>query len=235
MPEVISHQRSDEWLAARRGKITASLAAACLGADPYRSRIAAWREIMGLGTTVTNRAMQWGIDWEPHARLDYEAETGNLVELCGFFVHPDLPWLGASPDGEIDADGLLEIKCPGKCPTRVPVHHRIQCQVQLAVTGRRWVDYFAWSYTGERFLSRVHRSGIPNLICLLHRFYQEFVVTGIQPSRIRRRKVKRHDNKTLHDRQHIRENAWIRGPEDEDAGIPALDGHEDEVYQPEGH
>lgn len=47
----------------------------------------------------------------------------------------------------------------------------------------------SWSYTGERFQARVTRAGIPNLVCLLKRFYDAYVVTATPPPRLRRRKV----------------------------------------------
>lgn len=190
MPETVSAQRTPEWYAARKGKITASLAAACLGLDPYKSRRKAWREIMGTEPPERgNRAMEWGIRWEAAARLDYEIDTGNMVTCVGFFVHPLLPWLGASPDGLIGTDGLCEIKCPTNCPNRVPIHHRIQCLVQLAVTGREWCDYYAWGASGQRFLRRVHRAGIPGLVLRLKAFYDSYVVTGTEPPRRRARKA----------------------------------------------
>lgn len=193
MPMVIDHQRTQDWLTARERKITASLAAACLGLDPYRSAKAAWREITGQKTDAerdeyrTNRHMQWGVQFEAAARNDYEAITGNFVEETGFWVHPTLPWLGASPDGLIGHDGLVEVKCPTDAPGRVPINHRIQCLIQLAVTGRQWVDYFSWGSNGKRFLARVHRAGIPGLIVRLEAFYRAFVVTGIEPPRKKRK------------------------------------------------
>jgi hypothetical protein len=42
---------------------------------------------------------------------------GHVVENRGLVVHPDHPWLGASPDGILDATQLLEIKCPFKSST----------------------------------------------------------------------------------------------------------------------
>lgn len=192
MPEITFAQRSEEWYDARRGKITASLAAACLNLDPHKSARAAWREILGIdGPRKTNRAMEWGITWECQARLDYEAEQATFVETTGFWVHDTLPWLGASPDGLVGADGLAEIKCPLKARNAVPIHHRIQCLVQLAVTGRLWCDYFSWGVQGDRFLARVHRAGIPGLLVRLEKFYREYVLTNTEPPR-KARKVCRH-------------------------------------------
>jgi predicted phage-related endonuclease len=62
--------------------------------------------------TYTNAAMQWGIDTEPKARELYELIFGVDVSLSGFVMHPTIKGAGASPDGLIGDDGLVEIKCP---------------------------------------------------------------------------------------------------------------------------
>lgn len=69
--------------------------------------------------------IQWGIDHEAIARRVYTKfmHTNNhlnfSVEDCGFLIHPQEGWIGASPDGAVVVDptynypkGILEIKCP---------------------------------------------------------------------------------------------------------------------------
>lgn len=196
MPEICVTQRTAEWLAAREGRVTASLAAACLrlgahGATPMK----AWREIVGKRTEaekqeyVRNRHLQWGVQFESAAKLDYEVHTGHMIVDTGFWVHPDYPWLGASPDGLIGSDGLVEVKCPTECPTKVPTHHRIQCIIQLLCTGRQWCDYWSWGASGRRFLDRLYlRSEYPGLIARLKAFYETYVLTGICPPRKKARR-----------------------------------------------
>jgi putative phage-type endonuclease len=98
-----------------------------------------------------NDAMQWGLDTEPAARDRYEEITGTLVNLCGFAVHGAIPFFGASPDGLVGDDGLIECKCPTTTTYTewviggvVPEQHKPQMLAQLAVTGRRYVDFFAF-------------------------------------------------------------------------------------------
>lgn len=98
-----------------------------------------------------NDAMQWGIEQEPIARARYEEVTGTLVQLCGFAIHGDINFFGASPDGLVGDDGLIEIKCPTSTTYMewvvsgvVPDQHKPQMLAQLAVTGRRYVDFFAF-------------------------------------------------------------------------------------------
>jgi len=96
-------------------------------------------------------AMEWGIAHEPVARSRYEEVTGMLVDLCGFAIHGGIPFFGASPDGLVGEDGLIEIKCPTTTTYmewfvagEVPEQHKPQMLAQLAVTGRRHVDFFAF-------------------------------------------------------------------------------------------
>ncbi len=191
MPLLCEVQRTPEWHAARAGKLTASLAAACLRLDPYTSPQKAFRTIVGTEPDRDNEFMTWGRQHEMDALLSYEAESGLLVAVTGFWVHRLYSWLGASPDGLVGQSGLVEVKCPQTLPVKVPVHHRIQMLVQMAVTERSWCDYYAWVPQGS-FLQRIHRP--PNLVPLimaLHAFYQIYVLTGTPPPR-KTRKVKTH-------------------------------------------
>lgn len=157
-------QRSEEWFRARAGKITASRVAAALGLCPYLSRPKLWRQLTGqeMPEPATQR-MDDGIEAEPYALRDYELRTGHLCETVGFIHHPFVPWLGASPDGLINNDGLVEIKCPDpqfwKHRTEVPEHYYAQIQAQLQCTGRVWCDYWQWNQiTGDYVLLPVRRS-----------------------------------------------------------------------------
>lgn len=114
-------QRSPEWFAARLGKVTASrMADVCA---KTRSGYAASRanymaelvveRLTGKPTEgFTNAAMQWGIDQEPFARNAYSTRTGELVLETGFVPHPRIAMAGASPDGMVTPNGIVEIKCP---------------------------------------------------------------------------------------------------------------------------
>ncbi len=182
MPCICNEQRSDAWREARKDKITASLAAACLGLCPYTSRQKAFRLVLGIEEEKENEFMIHGRELESAATAVYEIETGHLTIPTGFWVSERFPWLGASPDALIGDDGLLEVKAPQKPTVALSIQHRVQCLVQLAVTGREFVDYFAWHQDGV-FLKRVHRSGIDGLIAKLKAFYDAHILTGIEPSR----------------------------------------------------
>ena len=152
-------QQTDQWFKDRIGCLTASqaydvLARSKTTGKPLKGyfdlidKLVAERltgEAIGVGTTP---AMQWGIDHEEEARNAYEVATGNLVDLVGFVPHSEVKWLGASPDGLVGDDGLIEIKNPNTTTHVrrikegvVPEEYKAQMLVQVLCTGRKWVDY----------------------------------------------------------------------------------------------
>lgn len=163
--ESLSHgdanplQRTAKWFSDRCGCLTASRAADALAISaktgkPLKSRLdlidtlIAERATGVAQSSGTTWAMQWGIDHEVEAREAYEAATGEMVDLVGFIPHPDIPWFGASPDGLVGSDGLVEIKCPQtvthlrRIAAGVPApEYLLQMDVQLICTGRKWCDY----------------------------------------------------------------------------------------------
>jgi putative phage-type endonuclease len=154
-------QGTVEWLKERCGCLTASRMAEAMdflkGGKESDKRKKLKIELIAERMTDTmvsryvNEAMEWGIMQEPYARARYEEVTGTLVQLCGFAIHGDIPFFGASPDGLVGEDGLIEIKCPTTTTYTewmiggvVPEQHKAQMTAQLAVTGRRFVDFFAF-------------------------------------------------------------------------------------------
>ncbi len=155
-------QGTDGWLAARCGIPTASCFADVMAkiksgesADRrnYRAKLVVERLTGKPVQTFLNDAMKLGTEREPLARLAYEARTGNLVQEIGLCLHDTLE-CGASPDGLIDADGGLEIKCPGlakhleylKLPANTaPSEYVWQVQGCMAVTGRAWWDFASFN------------------------------------------------------------------------------------------
>lgn len=153
-------QGSDEWFAVRLGKVTASRMADVMartktgwGASRanYMAELLCERLTGQMQDRFANAAMQWGTDTEPQARAAYEFMTGNAVEEVGFADHPSIPMCGASPDGLVGGDGLVEIKCPNTAThidtllnETVPGKYRIQMLWQIACTGREWCDFVSF-------------------------------------------------------------------------------------------
>ncbi len=152
-------QRSEEWFQARLGKVTASRVADVLAKIKsgesasrrnYKIQLVSERLTGERQETYVNQAMQDGIDREQFARDRYVQQFGEVEEV-GFIQHPTLE-AGASPDGLVGTDGIIEIKCPiGSTHTEtlmtqeVPSKYVPQIQFQLLVTGRKWCDFVSYN------------------------------------------------------------------------------------------
>ena len=153
-------QGSDQWFAARIGKVTASRVADVLAKtktgysatrDNYMAQLVCERLTGEKGESFTNAAMQHGTETEPLARAAYEAFKDVLVDEVGFVPHPSIIMAGASPDGLVGDDGLLEIKCPNTAThietllsQTVPSKYNTQMQFQMACTDRSWCDFVSF-------------------------------------------------------------------------------------------
>lgn len=153
-------QRSPEWFAARLGKVTASKVADVIAKtktgystsrENYMAQLVCER-LTGTQTEgFSSTAMQWGTDQEPLARAAYEAVMDVLVDETGFVIHPTISEAGASPDGLVGDDGLIEIKCPNTSThidtllsEKVPTKYITQMMWQMACTGRQWCDFVSY-------------------------------------------------------------------------------------------
>lgn len=154
-------QKTVGWIKARQGCLTASRMADAMDktAKGLDSAKRAGLKIEVVAERLTecsvshpvNAAMKHGIYWEARAREAYEAKQGEFVTECGFVTHADIPYFGASPDGLVGDDGLVEIKCP-TITTHVkylmapamPTDYIPQMLAQLAVTRRKWCDFVSF-------------------------------------------------------------------------------------------
>lgn len=156
-------QRTAEWFEARKGKLTGSNIGAALGLNPWKTPEALIRQMVrehhGAESEFTgNIATEYGTLHEPLAIMEYLGKTANHVEECGFFVHHEYEWLGASPDGLIDDDGMIEVKCPFglrikkdpdfKLLAEQP-HYFAQVQIEMACADRQWCDFYQWAKHGD--------------------------------------------------------------------------------------
>jgi len=100
----------------------------------------------------TNPAIERGIALEPQARARYCLNEFDVtVTEVGFITHPTIALFGASPDGLVNDDGLIEIKCPNATThlntliTGKPKHeYLLQMQGQMMCTGRSWCDFVSY-------------------------------------------------------------------------------------------
>lgn len=121
------------------------------GRADYRTDLVIERLTGKPSDSFTNSYMQWGTEQEPLARIKYETVFNLFVEEVPFVPHPTIEWFGASPDGLVGENGLIEIKCPNS-KTHIkylndgkpPAKYIPQMMSQLACTGRKWVDFISW-------------------------------------------------------------------------------------------
>jgi hypothetical protein len=171
-PDV--EQRSDAWFEQRRGMVTASVVgklvtprtikpasnddSRALVAHLVAERITGWTD-----PTFISADMWRGIEHEPFAREKYATHNGYAVTEVGFMVRDDWGFsIGYSPDGLVEDDGLLEVKCP-RAKTHlatiladaVPEHHMAQLQTGLLVSGRQWIDFVSFCAGMPLFTKRV--------------------------------------------------------------------------------
>jgi predicted phage-related endonuclease len=154
-------QRSEEWYAARSGRLTGSVAGDML-AKIKTGEAAARRDLrvqlvcerltgQPQEDGFQSKEMIRGIELEPVAFGAYEAETGIMVDRSGFIAADDL-MVGCSLDGHVGTfDGIVELKCPksathlrylrGGC---VPSDYLPQLRHNVWVTGAQWADFVSF-------------------------------------------------------------------------------------------
>lgn len=164
-------QRSEEWFASRWGKFTGSQISKLMGSGKKKDEVFSATayayikekvaEILTEGKSQENKkvdtwATRWGNDYEPIARKMYEGFASLMVDECGFILHND--HFGASPDGLIGTDGVLEIKCPYTSEKHVDYllcvtaedlfktcpEYYYQMQAEMICTKRDWCDFVSY-------------------------------------------------------------------------------------------
>lgn len=185
----MEQQRTEEWFEKRKNRVTASNVGAILGLSPFMKSEDVMRNMVRQyhdypSEFTGNPATNYGTYNEPNALADYQLKFDKKVELTGFHTYED--WLGASPDGLIDTDGLIEIKCPyGQRDKNPPefksidyqTHYWAQIQIQLLVTGRQWCHFYQWSAYGYMLETvQVNELAIDEYLLKLEEFYEEFLM-----------------------------------------------------------
>lgn len=163
-------QGSPEWFTCRAGipsasnfdKVVTTKGDDSKQVEKYAFQLAGER-ITGIKEeTYQSKDMIRGVEIEAEARLAYELITGNEVKQVGICIADD--GYSCSPDGLVNMDGEIEIKCPTIAvhvsyllDNRLPSDYFQQVQGQLLVTGREWCDFISY-YPGLRtFIFRVYR------------------------------------------------------------------------------
>jgi putative phage-type endonuclease len=154
-------QDSFLWKMERVGKVTGSRVADIVARTKsgysasratYLGQLVAER-LTGVSaeSTYSSPAMQWGLEQEAKARAAYTFFTDRDVELAPFIGHPQIEMAGASPDGLVGPEGLVEVKCPNTSThietamgAGIPQKYQVQMLWQMACTGRSWCDFVSF-------------------------------------------------------------------------------------------
>jgi hypothetical protein len=154
-------QGSVEWMSARMGNLTGSrIYEACAkksNGQYYASREALMHEKLIERLTgqwaehFVSDAMQWGTMHEDDARAVYETHSYILVADCAYFPHPSIAHSGASPDGLVGEEGVIEIKCPTTAvhlktilSGEIPADHFYQMAWEIESSSRKWADFISY-------------------------------------------------------------------------------------------
>lgn len=161
MPLIEVEQGSAEWLQMRIGCVTGSRVAHVMAKlkrkdgeaqcrQDYKTQIACEILTGRAAENYVSTAMEWGIENEIFARGVYEVEVG-AIDQVGFAVHPQIGRFGASPDGLVGADGLVEFKCPNTATHIdyiiqgvIPPEYQWQMLAEMACSERQWCDFVSY-------------------------------------------------------------------------------------------
>lgn len=155
-------QRSPEWYAARLGKATGSrisdvVAKPKSGNGPsasrknYHAQLVSERLTGVVQDSYKSGPMERGNDVEPEARAAYAFYSGDEVTEVGFVLHPTIGMTGASPDGLVGRNGLVQFKVPNTATHletllggSIPGAYITQMQWEMACTGRKHCDFVSY-------------------------------------------------------------------------------------------
>lgn len=192
------------WLSARIGRITMSNAYATGG----KSRFSTIEEVADQTCNIREKKinetqrkrMERGSRMEGEAREFYEKQSGNTVYEVGLGVNKHLsPYIGGSPDGLVDHDGLIEIKNPDVMYQALYLNqrykdlgietdpndfehiwpsHYAQMQGNMAIFERKWCDYIVYISPINCIIQRVPFNAVyweKELLPQLNRFVNEYL------------------------------------------------------------
>ncbi|KAL0895959.1 hypothetical protein ABMA27_011961 [Loxostege sticticalis] len=160
---------SPEWHERRSCRITASMFYSVCHSKSYSTALL---QRIFAPKTVHTRAIIHGVTNEVVALSQYELYLGVLVEKCGLFISAEYPFLGASPDGFLGEDTIIEIKCPyssrkslineitvpylynnnGELALKKKHPYYAQVQGQLYCTGRQYCNFIVYTFVDMKVI-----------------------------------------------------------------------------------
>lgn len=172
--KTMDQANSPLWMLERKKRLTASNFGKICKMRPT-THCKSYVKTLLYSTFIGNQNTNWGKDHEDTAIEQFEELTNFHVKKCGFFVDPKRPYLGASPDGLIRNNAIVEVKCPKSCSDLPPLQgisrgiikwasikdgklylsrrhdYYYQVQGQLHVVGRRKCYFILWTPKGLEY------------------------------------------------------------------------------------
>ncbi|XP_072766253.1 uncharacterized protein [Anoplolepis gracilipes] len=197
------------WHSLRRKMLTASNFETVCRMRPTTSCAATVKSIL-YPPQIDTAAMKYGRDREEVAKKELATKLNKNIEPCRLFIDYENPFLGASPDGLIDEDGLVEIKCPlsaenltaDEAVQKLPLlkaifdrtnndkmnrNHRYfyQVQGQLNITQRNYCIFALWTPKSLKIVvvNRDNNFWENQMLPFLKRFYHDCMLPEILDSR----------------------------------------------------
>lgn len=155
-------QGSDDWIAARCGRLTASnmklimtpkLEIAANDKErAHADEILAQRITRYVDPSYLSDDMLRGIEEEQDAKILYNEKYAPVQDV-GFITNDGFGFtIGYSPDGLVGDDGLIEVKSRRQkfqirtiIDQKIPEDYVLQVQTGLLVSGRKWCDFISYS------------------------------------------------------------------------------------------
>lgn len=153
-------QGSEEWRMSRLGKVTASRVHDILkGRSGYKASRKKYMTELAIEILTQkpqddfykSKAMERGTEQEPFARMEYEVRNNVIVNEVDLIDHETIKNFGASPDGLINEDGSLEIKCPEThthfdtlINGSIKPEYKTQMQCVMMCCNRKWCDFVSF-------------------------------------------------------------------------------------------
>ena len=185
------HQQGTKaWFNQRKGRITGSRIGAILNMNPWSSPQDVLRDMVrdyhGQANEFEgNKATEHGNFFEPMAVEDLKIRIDKDIKHTGFHEFED--WLGASPDGLVDDEWIVEIKCPYGLRNDKTVenfkllsqqqYYYAQVQYEMLCSGRTKAYFYQWTPSGAELLEEIplNHDFIEETLPKLKEFYRLYL------------------------------------------------------------
>ncbi|CAH2092627.1 unnamed protein product [Euphydryas editha] len=109
---TILQRHSSEWIDLRKKLVTASNFGAICKRQKYRSTAPLVKKILYTSNLAHVKSVAHGIENENQAIQQMALQENLTIEPCGLFIDKKYCYIGATPDGLVGEDCLVEVKCP---------------------------------------------------------------------------------------------------------------------------